>query len=112
MLIDIQTQNFKLTDSIHDYAERRLRFSLSYCDDRIQRVEMRLTDTNIPRGGSDKRCLLRIIAPDLPDIVIEDIQKDIHIAINRATDRAGRTVIRKINRQQSMLMQGLPTKTE
>jgi len=44
----------------------------------------------------------------LPDVVIEDIEADLYIAIDRATDRAGRTVVRKIDRQQSLLKQGPP----
>lgn len=40
------------------------------------------------------------------------IETDLYVAIDRATDRAGRTVIRKIKRQQSLLRQGRPPLTD
>lgn len=102
MQIDIQAQDFALTDSLRNYAERRLCFALSCCDDHIQYIEMRLSDINRPRGGADKHCHLHIIMVGMPDVIIKDIETDLYVAIDRATDRAGRTVIRKIERQQSL----------
>jgi len=109
MQIDIQARDFSLTDALRSHAERRLRFALTCCDDHIQRVVMRLSDINCPRGGADKRCHVQIVLAGLPDVVIEDTEADQYVAIDRATDRAGRTVVRRINRQQSLLRQGRPT---
>ena len=106
MQIDIQTRDFSLTDALHSHAERRLRFALTCCDNHIQRVVMRLSDINGPRGGADKRCHLQVVLDSPPDVVIEDIETDLYVAIDRATDRAGRTLVRKIGRQQSLLRQG------
>ena len=100
MQIDIQARNFSLTDALRSHAERRLRFALACCDDHIQRVVMRLSDINGPRGGADKRCHLQVVLDGLPDVVVEDIEADLYIAIDRATDRAGRTVGRRLARQR------------
>ncbi len=108
MQIDIQARNFSLTDALRRHAERRLRFALTCCDEHIQRVAMRLSDINGPRGGVDKRCHLQVVLAGLPDVVIEDIEADLYVAIDRATDRAGRTLVRRIERQQSLLRQGRP----
>ena len=108
MQIDIQTRNFSLTDALRSHAERRLRFALTCCDDHIQRVVMRLSDINGPRGGADKRCHLVVVLDGLPDVVVEDIEADLYIAIDRATDRAERTLLRKIDRQQTLLKQSRP----
>ena len=91
MQIDIQARNFSLTDALRSHAERRLRFALTCCDDHIQRVVMRLSDINGPRGGADKRCHLQVVLAGLPDVVVEDTEADLYVAIDRATDRAGRT---------------------
>ena len=69
---------------------------------------MRLSDINGPRGGADKRCHLQVVLKGLPDVVIEDTEADLYVAIDRATDRAGRTVVRKIDRQQTLSKQGHP----
>jgi len=108
MQIDIQALDFSLTDALRSHAERRLRFALTCCDDRIQRVVMRLSDINGPRGGADKSCHLQVVLAGLPNVVVEDIESDLYVAIDRASDRAGRTVVRKIDRQQTKLKQGRP----
>ncbi len=108
MQIDIQARRFTLTDALRSHAERRLRLALTCCDDHIQRIVMRLSDVNGPRGGVDKHCHLQVVLAGLPDVVIEDTEADMYVAINRAADRAGRTLIRKVNRQQTLLKQGHP----
>ncbi len=108
MQIDIRARNLSLTGALRTHAERRLRFALTCCDDHIQRVVMRLSDINGPRGGADKRCFLQVMLPGLPDVVVEDTEADLYVAIARATDRAGRTVVRKIGRQRALLKQGRP----
>jgi len=103
MKIDIQTRKFSLTDALGDYTKRRLRSALTCSDDYIQRVVVRLSDINGPRGGTDKHCHLQIVLAGLPDVIIEDTETDLYVAIDRATGRAGRTVVRKIDRYHTLL---------
>lgn len=100
MKIDIQARNFSLTNALHEYIQRRLGFALSSRDEYIQRVMVRLSDINGPRGGKDKCCHIQVVLPQLADVVIEDVELDMYVAIDRATDRAGRTVSRKLSRQR------------
>lgn len=106
MQFDIQARHFILTDALHDHAKKRLNFALSCCGEHIQRVVMRLSDINGPRGGEDKLCKLQVVLNGLPDVIVEDIQLDLYVAIDRAVDRAGRTVVRKIERQQDLFKRG------
>ena len=108
MQIDIQTRGFTLTESLLRYSEQRLLFSMSYWSDYIDRVVIRLSDINGPRGGTDKRCHLQIVMPNLPNIVVEDTECDMYAAIDRSIDRARRTVARKVDRQQTLLKQRHP----
>ena len=105
MQIDIQARHFSLTDALRNHAERKLRFTLTCCDERIQKIVMRLSDVNGPRGGSDMHCHIQVVLAGLPDIVIEDTEADMYVAINRAVERAGRTLVRKIDRQQTLSKQ-------
>lgn len=100
MQIDIQARNFPLTHALRNHVERRLGFALSTRDEHIQRIMVRLSDINGPRGGEDKCCHIQVIIPHLPDIVIEDTEEDLYAAIDRAADRAGRTVGRRLSRQR------------
>ena len=70
MQIDIQARDFSLTEALRNHAERRIRFALTRCDEHIQRVVMRMSDINGPRGGSDKRCHLQVVLVGLPDVVV------------------------------------------
>ena len=108
MQINIQVHGFSLTDALRSHAERRVRGAMSCCDDHIQRVVMRLSDINGPRGGTDKRCHLQVVLAGLPDLVVEDIEGDLYVAIDRAVDRAGRTLVRKIDRRHTLLRQSAP----
>jgi putative sigma-54 modulation protein len=105
MKIDIETSNFPLTEALHSYAERRLRSGVTRGSERIRNVAMRLSDINGPRGGADKRCRLQVVLAGLPDVVVADTQADLYVAIDRATDRAGRALVRKIQRRQTLLRQ-------
>jgi len=64
---------------------------------------MQFSVINGPRGGVDKRCYLQVMLAGLSEVVIADIEADLYVAIDRAIDRAGRTVARKIERQKSLL---------
>ena len=100
MQIDIQTLGFTLTDALREHTHSRLGFSLAHGAESIHRVTVRLSDINGPRGGADKRCHIHVAVAHQADVVIEDIQADMYVAINHATDRAGRALARQIERQR------------
>lgn len=99
MQIDIQSQGFSLTSALLSYAQRRLHFAMAYCSGHVNRVVVRLSDINGPRGGADKRCHIQVVLAGIPDVVVEDTQVDLYAAIDRAITRAKRTVVRKVDRQ-------------
>lgn len=98
--IDIQARNFSLTKSLRSHIDRRLRFSLGTRDKHIQRVVVRLSDINGPRGGEDKSCQIQVILPHLKDVIVEDIEADMYVAIDRATDRVSCAVGRRLSKQR------------
>jgi putative sigma-54 modulation protein len=103
MQIDIQARQFSRTRALSYYTERRLRFALTRFEQRIQRISIWLTDVNGPKGGRDKHCRLHVVLPGKTDVIVEDTQVNLYAAINRAIDRAGRTLVRKFDRQQSRM---------
>jgi len=98
MQIDIQARDFSLTKALRRHVERRLGFALSTRYDRIKRILVRLSDINGPRGGNDKCCQLHVVMPGQADVIIEDTQANLYVAIDRAADRASRAVTRKLAR--------------
>jgi putative sigma-54 modulation protein len=100
MRIDIQTSGFKLTGGLREHTERRLQFALSWAVHDVRKVVVRLSDINGPRGGNDKRCYIQIPIPGRPDVVIEDTESDLYVAIDRAVERIERSVARRLERQR------------
>ena len=75
------------------YLGRELRPRLkTYCD------VLRLSDINGPRGGRDKRCRIQVPFPGTRNVVIEDTEADLYVAIDRAAERAERAVVRRLER--------------
>jgi putative sigma-54 modulation protein len=105
MKIDIYSQKFSMTKALSKYAKRRLDFSLASKSEHINKVTMRLSDINGPRGGTDKCCRIQVQLTGLPDVVVEDTELDMYTSIDRACDRVSRTVIRKLERRQTLLRQ-------
>ncbi|MFT5450453.1 MAG: putative sigma-54 modulation protein [Gammaproteobacteria bacterium] len=100
MQIDIQTFHFSITEVLRSYIERQLCTSLSFCDELIQRVDIRLSDIDGPRGGVDKFCRVRVGLSGLPEVVVDDCDVDLYAAIDRAANCAGRTVQRRVTRKR------------
>ena len=101
MNIDIQALDFSMTDSIERYVKERINYLFSSRHDQIQRIDVRLSGDNGPNGGNDKHCQIRLTLPRLKEIVIDDVQSDLYVAIFRAMDRASRTLIRRSSRLQN-----------
>lgn len=100
MQTDIRAEGFELTAALQAHAQRRLEFALLRFRTHLASVCMRLTDDNGPRGGVDKRCMVRVRLPGLPPVVINELSEDLYVAIDRATERAARTVARRLARQE------------
>ena len=106
MRLDIQCRGFSLTSAIAAHVRKRIDFLLGRGISRLRRVDITLSDLNGPRGGVDKRCLIKISLDGLQPVIVEDVQSDLYMAIDRAASRASRTVLRRIaqdsNRRQRM----------
>lgn len=98
MQVDIQSLGFSLTPALSAYARKRIDYALSFASAHISRLTLRLSDINGSRGGEDKRCLIELRVKGAPDIVIEDVEADLYAAIDRATERARRTLTRRLSK--------------
>lgn len=108
MRIDIKASGFPLTKALVDYAERRLRFALTRHSDRITRIALLAGDSNGPRGGIDKFCRIRVLLKNAPGLLIEDTGSDLYAVIDRAVERAGQNVAKRIDRLRTNLRHAGP----
>lgn len=93
MRIKIKARDFELPDALHEHVEHRLAFALSQFQDRVRYVVVRLS-VDGPKGGIDKRCQLQVRLTGLSDLIVEETEADFQVAVNRAADRARRTLTR------------------
>jgi len=98
MQIVIQARGFDLSPGLREHVERRLRFALDWAHHHVRRVSVGLSDLNGPRGGEDKCCRVQVTMAGAADVVVQDIETDLYVAIDRAVDRAGRTLARRVAR--------------
>ena len=100
MQIDIYANGFTTTGALRAHVTRRLRYAFGCCAKRISRIMVRLSDINGPRGGVDKRYQIQVRLATLADVVIEDTEADLYVAIDLAAERASRIVVRHLARQR------------
>lgn len=96
MQLQIRSRSIELTDALRAHVERHLQFALSRFGDRIGRVTVHLVDAGGPGAGGDKTCRIDVTLRPSGEVVVEDTQADLHAAIDRATERTGRSVTREL----------------
>lgn len=98
MRIDVLLKDPSLSRDVKDHAIRRLQFALGRFGERIQKVRVRLSDVNGTRGGIDKACRIDVQGERSLSVLVDDVDSDIRVAIDRAADRAGRSIARALER--------------
>ncbi len=101
MKINIQARGFERADSLREHTKRHLRFALGWADDHLDQILVRLSNQSSPHILSkNKRCLIQISfsSTQAQDVIIEDIETNIYVAIDRAADRASRLVAHQLER--------------
>jgi len=101
-MIDIQAQNFSLTDAIKTHTEQKLETMIHHYGDRIINVHVHLSDVNGPKGGEDKHCLIHVELHKLSTVVIEDSEKNLYAAIDNCCHRAERSVRKALEKKQTL----------
>jgi putative sigma-54 modulation protein len=98
MKIHIRGRNVELTKVLRTRVERRLAFALSRFGERIGRVLLRFSDTNGHHGDVDKRCQIDVgLRPK--SVRVEHTDANLFVALDRAADRASRSVARALQRE-------------
>jgi ribosome-associated translation inhibitor RaiA len=99
MDIQVRSLSFALTTGLQRAVLHHVARTLADHGQWIDRVMVRLSDVNGPRGGEDKLC--RIVVSMVPSggLIAQATDCDMYAAIRRAADRAGAMVKRTRDRQ-------------
>ena len=102
MNVEIRAREVDLAEAMRCHLQRRLRFALGRFENRIRRVTVRLLDVNGPRGGIDKQCRITLELIPSGNVVIQESSADLVAAIDRAADRIGHAISRKLHREKQV----------
>jgi putative sigma-54 modulation protein len=100
MKLEIRGQHVEITDSIHEYIERRLAFALDRFAEKIRIVRLRVRDVNGSRGGVDKSCQLGISLTYSAPITVESRDSSIQGAIDRVCGKLSSLLTRHFGRRR------------
>ncbi len=94
-------------------AERRLRFVTRRLRWLVPQARIQLRDINGPRGGVDKRCQVELRTSGAGTIVVTAVARHWHEALDRALNRAARSLVRAWRRARMTQQHraGLPAST-
>lgn len=98
--LKIQAHDLPLTDGLRQHVATRLADALNYGRDIVTRIVVRLSDVNGPRGGEDKCCDIEVRLKGAPALIAEDIQSDLYVAIDRASERVGHALDSQLARRR------------
>ena len=90
----------ELDDDEQAYIRRKLGMKLGKFATSIERISVRVTDMNGPRGGVDQLCNVKVVLSGLPSVVIERRHAALHAAIDDALRAMERAVQRSVRRRR------------
>ena len=101
-MIDIQSQNFSVTEAMRTHTEEKLEPMIHNYGDRIINVHVHLSDENGPKGGEAQHCLIHVELQKMPTVVIEDSEENLYAAIDNCCHRAERAVRKAMEKKQTL----------
>jgi ribosome-associated translation inhibitor RaiA len=96
----------ELDDDGQAYVRRKLGMKLGKFARSIERISVRVTDTNGPRGGVDQVCNIKVVLSGLPSVVIERRHAALHAAIELALRATEQAVRKSIHRRRMKPLRG------
>ena len=99
MNIRIHGGNIEVTKTLRAHIERRVGLALGRFGEQIGPVEVRFCDTPGANGKVEKEC--HIIVGLLRSLRVAEADADLYAALDRAADRAARSVARELELQRS-----------
>jgi hypothetical protein len=89
-----------LSSKERDDIARKLGMRLGKFASSIERVTVRLSDVNGPKGGVDHKCLIKVVLSGLPSVVVERRDSALERAVNAAIGAAAQAVKRSVQRRR------------
>ena len=96
----IRVNGVEMEDQDRDNVARKLGMKLGKFASSIERITVRLSDANGPKGGRDQICQIKVVLSGLPSIVVEERASALHAATERALKATALAVRRSVQRRR------------
>ncbi len=98
MRVDVFGTNLPVSPSLDVHTRIRVVAAVGRFENRVERIAVRFTDANGPRGGEDKVCRLEIHAAGVNPWVVEAVHHDPYTAADKAAAVCKRTLKKRLGR--------------
>ena len=98
---NVRVHGVTLDEDDRVYIRRRLGEKLGKYAGSIERVTVRVSDVNGPRGGVDLLCRIKVVLSGLPSVVVEHQAARLQPALTHAVAGAERAVRRTLQRRRT-----------
>lgn len=102
MRVELRVRNTDLTEALSDYIERRLRIAFGRLDEQVDRVRVKVSGLNGPRGGTRKSCRISVSFKPFGRVAVQETDLDLHSAIDRAANRVARLLSQRLEKAQAL----------
>jgi hypothetical protein len=98
--VHIRVLGVEMEDGDRDNIVRKLGMKLGKFASSIERITVRLSDANGPKGGRDQICQIKVVLSGLPSIVVEERAAALHTASEGAMKATALAVRRRVQRRR------------
>lgn len=96
----IRVNGIEMEQQDRDNIARKLGMKLGKFASSIERITVRLSDANGPKGGRDQICQIKVVLSGLPSIVVEERDSALQNAVDRAVKATALAVRRSVQRRR------------
>jgi ribosomal subunit interface protein len=101
MRVEVRGHGVEVSEALRAHVERRLRFALDRCSERVDAAYAVLRDLNgVARGGVDKECRIAVLLRTSGSVAAHARRADLYAAIDVAAGLAGRALLREVRRRR------------
>lgn len=100
MNITLVDGSIRTTGAFWKHVAGKLDRALHRFSERVDDVQVSIHDENGPKGGEDKRCIIRGVLRGLGPIQVEENGTDYYAVFDQATHRFKQTLARRVDRQR------------
>jgi hypothetical protein len=100
MKVTIVKRGVAVDGALRSFVQDKVETSLGRLEHHVRSVRVQLEDTNGPRGGLDKRCVVTVTGDRFEPLVVETRDVALRAAVAQALHIASRKVVQALQRKR------------